>query len=345
MTVINTSISPALEGFMPWLKVSGLQFLLPTKITQVLVATREFRQYMDETIARERMKPATADTKLNLISTLIKATDTADQATKARLSDVELRGNIFIFTVGGLESTSITLSYALALLAIHPEIQEWVVAEVLEVMNESEAEYAKAFPKLTRVMAVMVCTNHSPSPTSPYLDESNIQAKYETLRIYGPSPPLPRSSATPHTSFSLPTTSDSSDASKLITLPPSTQIMLNSWACHTSASHFPNPKTWDPKRWIQSNGALMHPTPGLGFFAWGAGPRICPGMKFSQVEFCAVLASVLNKVRVGLRVEADEKHEAEKARLLSVLNDTIAEPLLLHVRRPEELWLQIAQRE
>lgn len=93
---------------------------------------------------------------MNLINTLINA-NSADA--KARLSDSELRGNVFIFTVGGLESTSATLAFALALLAIHPEVQEWVREEVDEVISGNSLdnmEYKDIFPRLKRVLAVMV---------------------------------------------------------------------------------------------------------------------------------------------------------------------------------------------
>jgi cytochrome P450 len=83
---------------------------------------------------------------------------------------------------------------------------------------------------------------------------------------------------------------------------------------------------------------LLHPTSGGGFYAWGAGPRICPGMKFSQVEFCAVLSSILRKVRVEV-VSEDVREKT-----LSVLRDSYADPLLLHMRRPEELELRIVER-
>ena len=162
VTVMSTSISPALEDIMPWLKGSSLKFLFPTSVKKLLVAMTEFRQYMDETIAREREKTVPSEEPrghLNLSSTLIRANDEAntntnhgEETTKPRLSDVELRANIFIFTAGGLETTSITLSYALALLAVHPDVQKWVVEEIDEVLgNAGEAEYSKVFPKLKRL--------------------------------------------------------------------------------------------------------------------------------------------------------------------------------------------------
>ncbi|KAI4633781.1 uncharacterized protein J4E87_000947 [Alternaria ethzedia] len=126
---------------------------------------REFRQYMDETVVRERSKVVSGRSKAaTLISTLMRANDevkTESGLSQSKLSDVELRGNIFIFTVGGLESTSITLSYALALLAVYPEIEDWVVEELDEVLKDEaadELEYARVFPRLKRVMAVMSST-------------------------------------------------------------------------------------------------------------------------------------------------------------------------------------------
>ena len=167
VTVMSTSISPAIEGIMPLFKSPVLESLLPTSTRRLLLAMREFRQYMEETVIRERSKVVDRQPKsATLISTLIKANDeikTESGVSKSKLSDVELRGNIFIFTVGGLESTSITLSYALALLAVYPEIQDWVMEELDEVLKDDAAdgmEYARVFPRLKRIMAVMVrlCT-------------------------------------------------------------------------------------------------------------------------------------------------------------------------------------------
>ncbi|KAH7061668.1 cytochrome P450 [Paraphoma chrysanthemicola] len=349
VTVMSTSISPAIESVMPWLKTSWLRSLLPRQVKKLLLAVQEFSAYMDELVTRERAKSNTisgttsadATARANLISTLIKANEGTDEK-QARLSHSEVRANIFIFTVGGLESTSITLSYALALLALNPAVQDWVAEEAVRAFKDGEdAEYSKTFLKLKRVMAVM----------------------YETLRLYGPSPPLPRSSSTPGTPYTLPTSgtlsTTSSATSSSITLPGTTQIMLNSWAAHTSATYFSDPKTWDPKRWISSESppastttsadteTLLHPTPASGFLAWGSGPRVCPGMKFSQVEFCGVLGSVLSRVRVGLDTDAEvgtREWEKEKERVLGVMRDSVAEPLLLHVRKGEELRVRFSER-
>jgi cytochrome P450 len=135
--------------------------------------------------------------------------------------------------------------------------------------------------------------------------------------------------------------------------------MLNAWASHTSAANFSDPLTWNPKRWIASyplystNTSLpdvltteevKHPTSGSGFFAWGSGPRICPGMKFSQVEFCGALSTILKKVRVDVVYEEGGQVQVARQKMMGILRDSCADPLLLHVRRPEKLELKIIGR-
>ncbi|KAF1830841.1 p450-domain-containing protein [Decorospora gaudefroyi] len=129
----------------------------PVTVEHVLKSWREFVKPDNVNVQRRRLAspPQTCRTKLNLIQTLIKANEPEGDGKTARLSDDELRGNIFIFTAGGLESTSTTISYALALLALHPEVQEWVAEEVEEVVRENGREYRDVFPRLKRCMAVM----------------------------------------------------------------------------------------------------------------------------------------------------------------------------------------------
>ncbi|KAF2831742.1 cytochrome P450 [Ophiobolus disseminans] len=306
-TIMGSSLAPALEALPHWLKSEKF---LPKQVTHVIAATGEFSTYMDALISRERTKPAAAsDAKLNLIGTLIRASGEKDGEMNARLSDEEVRGNVFNFIIGGLEPTAIALSYALALLAVHGDVQEWVLEEIDEVLGEGGDSYKDVYPRLKRCLAVM----------------------YETLRLFAPSPPPPRSFATPSSPHEIPTSSPTHPS---LTLPPNTQIMLNPWSTHASASHFSSPSTWDPRRWLDASGNLVH---SAGFFAWGSGPRICPGMKFSQVQFCAVLAGVLARVQLVVGPQ-------EKEGILGVLMDSGAEPLVLKVRRPGELWVGVEER-
>lgn len=65
---------------------------------------------------------------------------------------------------------------------------------------------------------------------------------------------------------------------------------------------------WKPTRWIINNSSdtkdlnkeeIHYPKPGM-YLPWSEGPRYCPGKKFSQVEFVAVLAVLFCGHRVSV---------------------------------------------
>ena len=73
--------------------------------------------------------------------------------------------------MAGHETTSASLSYAIPLLAVYPEIQKWIRAEVEEVAAEIGLDdYTEAFPRLVRTLALM----------------------YETQRFFSAIPMLPK---------------------------------------------------------------------------------------------------------------------------------------------------------
>jgi cytochrome P450 len=105
-------------------------------------------------------------------STLSTGTSTASTS---YLTEEEIAGNLFIFTAAGFDTTANTLSYAVALLAAYPEWQSWIQAEIDTVLGapsggaENELpppDYATAFPKLTRCLAIMVSSNYSAHTSS-----------------------------------------------------------------------------------------------------------------------------------------------------------------------------------
>lgn len=82
---------------------------------------------------------------------------------------------------------------------------------------------------------------------------------------------------------------------------------------------------WKPSRWIQIEAdgkeVLAEPPQGALFAPWLAGPRICPGKKFSQVEFVAVLVGVLQKYRLTPKVRWGQTKEEAQANLLDAIYD------------------------
>lgn len=79
------------------------------------------------------------------------------------LSQSEVIGNIFMITLAGSGTTADTMHFAMILLALHPDVQSWVLEELDSVTEEfrGDLNYTQAFPKLIRIHCVMV---GSPNP-------------------------------------------------------------------------------------------------------------------------------------------------------------------------------------
>lgn len=150
-------------------------FILPRRARAVLTAVNEFKSYMTEMVKQERnahLRGEGASTA-NLMSSIIRASDDAERESagqdtvkthhasslRASLTDNEIWGNLFIYNVAGHETTAGTLAYAIALLACHPEWQEWLKPELSEVFGDREVnedQYHDAFPRLKRCHTIMV---------------------------------------------------------------------------------------------------------------------------------------------------------------------------------------------
>jgi cytochrome P450 len=123
-----------------------------------------------EMLDRERVEMASGSKSHdNIMSMLVRLSDQGkNQAigkptSKAQyLTEDEICGNLFIFTAAGFDTTANTMSYTIALLAAHPEWQEWLREELDFVLREGDIsddlDYNTIFPRLGRCLAIMVRT-------------------------------------------------------------------------------------------------------------------------------------------------------------------------------------------
>ena len=144
---------------------------MPRSLTRIGDATIAFRQYMmdmlhEETSLFSQGKPGPGSLMTSFLRALkdnqkkefdIKS-DTVGPTTKG-LTVSEILGNIFIINIAGHDTTANTLAFSLLLLAIHPEVQEWVAEELQEIIQDERSEtwdYELLFPRLKRCQAVLV---------------------------------------------------------------------------------------------------------------------------------------------------------------------------------------------
>ena len=124
-------------------------------------------------------------------------------------------------------------------------------------------------------------------------------------------------------------------------VPADTLIVPNLQASHT------HPRTWGadslvwrPQRWIKEAGdldseSIIQPPKGT-YFPWAEGARNCPGKKFAQVEFVAVVAALFRDHRAEPVRRSGENAEAANTRVLDVVKDSNVE-LLLQMRNPQNV--------
>lgn len=148
-----------------------------------------------------------------------------------------------------------------------------------------------------------------------------IIVQLESLRLYGPVTAIPKYTNTSSLDI---TTGDETHM-----IPPKTVVSINLAALHTLPRYWGSDSLkWRPTRWIQNSHSpdidretLYEPVPG-SFMPWSSGPRVCPGRKFSQVEFVAVIVALFRKCKVKPAFTGGETVEMAREKIVRVVNDS-----------------------
>ncbi|KAM3417235.1 hypothetical protein BST61_g5494 [Cercospora zeina] len=280
-------------------------------------AIKEFPAYNKSLLEREKAQNAAAgQTRNNIMSQLLRASESETENGSLVLSEVEIQGNLYIFTAAGFDTTANTLSYALVLLCCHPEWQDWMFDELDSILppvkSTEELDYTTIFPKATRTLAIM----------------------FETLRLFTPLVHMAKQTVTEQTI----TTSKGT-----FWFPPNATLYVNNIGLHLAPDVWRNlnlhtgwndrendhdEELFRPSRWLNatssSNSDLdSQPSsffqPPKGAFApWSLGPRICPGQKMAQVEFVSIFVTLFRRYRVEAvserRGESGEWESKEEVR-------------------------------
>ena len=149
------------------------------------------------------------------------------------LTDDEVLGNLFLYSTAGHDTTSNTLCYAIYLLAIYPELQDWLGEEVDKVVGRqggsgerADWDYNTVFPKLQRCLALMVCL-------PPVFLTTSIRFILESsCLIFSMAPTHKPTTLTP--SSSRPSVSTALSRLSLATLQPNTACKISTIATHPS---------------------------------------------------------------------------------------------------------------
>lgn len=187
---------------------------------------------------------------------------------KFELDDDEFVAQAFQFLAGGFETSGTTLSFALYELAMHPDIQHRLRAEISRVMAKHQGELT-----------------YDGLQEMSYLD----MVVSETLRKYPVVPFLDRMCSSDYT---LPSVSGNGT----VILPKGTGIYIPVFALHHDQQYYPDPDKFDPERFTEEN---KQNRPNYVYLPFGEGPRMCIGMRFGLMQAKAGLSHILSRFEVA----------------------------------------------
>lgn len=256
----KTQIDDALMGYLRSFGAPNLLDLLnlPTWIPRPAALFRKHplegsRDIMERGIAgRRAAAEATGDYGVDLMALMLQAKDPEDGR---RMTDREIRDNLLTFIIAGFETTALTLTWALYLIANHRPTQERLRAEARAALATGSA--ATALENLPFAAQVL----------------------NEAMRLYPPAPHLVRVALA----------EDELGGEKIRK---GDVILAPIYTLHRHEAIWENPNAFDPDRFTLDKMKARHK---FAFLPFGAGPRVCIGPSFAMMEASLALATILDQ--------------------------------------------------
>lgn len=244
---------------------------------------RSTRAIVDELISRRQRvtdppteaehdtRGSTAAQAVDMLGLLLSARDAENEAD--RLSSTEVADQAMLFLLAGHDTTSVTLSCGLLLLALHPDWQQRLRDEADAVLDgrSPTADDLTRMPWTTRTVR-------------------------ETLRLYPAAHGMGRSTR----------------GDQLLggyRIPADTWVELSVWGTHHSQRTWSDPERFDPARFDLADG--QHPGGHrCAYLPFGAGARACIGMPIALTEVAITMATIVQSYTVDTPLRDIPVHAA-----------------------------------
>jgi len=194
----------------------------------------------------------------DLLSMLMQA---RDAETGETMGDRNLRNEILTFFLAGHETTAMTMSWMLYLLAVNPDAQERLRSEIRDVYR-SEAVTPDQLHRMTYTQNVIK----------------------ETMRMFSPIWIMGREALIP---------------GKLgeYLIKRGDSIIFSSFLIHRHPRYWQKPEEFNPDRFSHDEGMKQHK---YAYFPFGGGPRLCIGNSFAMMEMQVLLSEIAGRFRFQL---------------------------------------------
>ncbi|KAF8135992.1 cytochrome P450 [Mycena galopus ATCC 62051] len=270
-----------------------LWYLPIPRLREARLARARLREFMKEQVAERKASVAAGDKRADAFTLMVKANQ--DESSKYQLDDQELIGNIFLFLFAGHETTANSFAVTLGYMAIHEEIQNEVLEQIMSVLGPDRDPEYDDYLKLDKVLAIF----------------------YEATRMIPAGHVLPRAAA--EDTVLTVQNPVGEEGTKTVAIPKGTPIIVDMVGVQYNPRYFEDPEKYKPSRW---HGL---PADSEQFTGFSVGPRACLGRKFATVEATCFLALLLRDWQVlPPALERGETKEAWGARVLNDVRVTIA---------------------
>ena len=229
---------------------------VPTPANRQLSRAVQTMDTLIYSIIRERR--ASGEHTGDLLDLLLQVRDEEDGN---GMDDKQLRDEALTIYLAGHETTALALTYALFLLAQHPEAEQKLAAEL-------EAVLARRPPQAADRASL------------PYTEA----VLSESMRLYPPVWALARNAL-----------ADCEIGGYFI--PAKSTLIMTQWAMHRDPRYFDNPDAFLPERWAGDFAKTLHRAV---YFPFGGGPRLCIGNTFALMEGVVLLAAIVQQFRFHL---------------------------------------------
>ncbi|QRV81225.1 cytochrome P450 family protein [Ceratobasidium sp. AG-Ba] len=242
---------------------------------------REFGRYMQDMATTYRRKgtldqdltgtEVLAQTPTDTLFEIIMAASEGETPEDSKaFTDREAMGNIFLFLMAGHETTAHALAFSLGLLALHPEVQNEVYAQIKQTLGSRQRlEYSDLNDLKLATGTLLESLRMYPVA----LRIAKLVAEDSVLTVARNGPGTGESMR------------------EKIFLPAGSRAVIAVTAVHYNPRYWPEPEEFQPTRFTDSYNRDA-------FLAFGVGRRACVGRKFAETEGAAVLATILSKYEI-----------------------------------------------
>ncbi|HEY1364436.1 MAG TPA: cytochrome P450 [Xanthobacteraceae bacterium] len=185
-----------------------------------------------------------------------------DPETGRSMDEMDVRYNLLTFITAGHETTAVALTWTFYLLSLHPHVEQRVRHEIAAVTGG-----APLGPEHVEALAY------------------TRQVIQESMRLYPPAALIVRAA---RRDLQL-------DGQEVRA---GTTVYVPVYAVHRHEAYWHDPDAFDPGRFEPETAQARDRYTYLPF---GAGPRVCIGQAFAQLEATAVLATIVSGCRLQLR--------------------------------------------